>query len=136
MSSIKNKIPIIAILILISIVLIFTVRDLLYEKQLVNLFEFIINRQMLTRILLLYSILLVFIIILIYSYMTRRSGIMSLYGDLFESSTEGNLRYFKCPNCNGIFTIKNSRASKYKSLVTCPTCKITGRLTSKLKSGY
>jgi len=136
MSSIKSKIPLISIIILTLIVLFFTVRDLFYEKQLVQLYEYVIARQMLQRILLLYLILIIFIIILIYSQITKKSNIMSLYGEIFEESPEGNLRYYKCPNCNGIFTVKNSKANKYKSLVTCPTCKITGRLTSKLKSGY
>lgn len=136
MSYIRSKIPLIAIIILSLIILFFTARDLFYEKQLFQLYKYILARQMLQRILMLYLILIIFIIVLIYSYTTKKSSIMSLYGEIFEESPEGNLRYYKCPNCNEIFTIKKTKASKYHTLVSCPYCKITGRLTSNLKSGY
>jgi len=132
MTSLKRMVPLIAIIILACVLFIFTVRDLIYEKQLLELIDFILKRDMLQRILIMYIILTVFAIVLIYSYATKKSEIVSIYGKIFEKPLEQKMRHFKCPNCNAIFTIKKSKVKNNKeSIITCPSCKTIGYTTSK-----
>lgn len=134
MTSIKSKIPLVAMIILIFLVLFFTLWDIVYEKQLFQLFDFIIKRQMLQKIIILYSIFVIFAIILIYSQMAKKSVAFLRSGRLFEKSLNSKLRHFKCPNCNRIFTIKKTKVSNNRSFkVTCPSCRATGWVPSKLK---
>jgi hypothetical protein len=114
------------------VLFIFTVRDIIYEQQLLELIDFILQRDMLPRILLMYAILTIFAIVLIYSYATKKSEIVSLYGRIFEEPLGRKMRHFKCPNCNAIFTIKKSKFdNKKKSTITCPSCKTVGYSPTK-----
>ena len=132
MTSVKRMMPIIAIIILAIVLLIFTVRDLIYEKELIDLIDFILTRVMLQRILILYIILAIFVIVLIYTRATKKSEIVSLYGRIFEEPLERKTRHFKCPNCNVIFTIKKSKLNNNKkSTITCPSCKTVGYTPTK-----
>lgn len=132
MTSVKRIMPIIAIIILAFVLLIFTVRDLLYEKELLDLIDFILERVMLQRILILYVILVIFAIVLIYTRATKKSEIVSLYGRIFEEPLGKKTRNFKCPNCNVIFSIKKSKVDKNKKLtITCPSCKTVGYTPTK-----
>jgi len=132
MTSVKRTMPIIAIIILACILLIFTVRDLLYEKELLDLIDFILKKDMLQRILIMYIILIIFAIVLIYLHATKKSEIVSLYGSIFEEPLGRKMRHFKCPNCNVVFTIKKSKIDKNKkSTITCPSCKTVGYTPTK-----
>ena len=113
MTSVKRTMPLIAIIILACVLLIFTVRDIIYEQQLLELIDFILKRDMLPRILLMYAILIIFAIVLIYSYATKKSEIVSLYGRICEEPLGRKMRHFKCPKCKAIFTIKKSKFNNF-----------------------
>ncbi len=134
MTSIKSKIPFIAIIILICLVFFFTLWDIIYEEQLLQLLNFIFKRQMLQKLLILYSILTIFVIVLIFSQMAKKSETILHYRGKFEKSLKSNTRRFKCPNCNRIFTIKKSEGNYDSSLlITCPWCRTMGWVPSKPK---
>jgi hypothetical protein len=123
MTSAKNKIPLIAIILLVNVVIFFTLWDTIYKKQ------------MLQRILILYDILIIFTIVLIVSRMTKKSDVISRFRKKIEKSPENKLHYFKCPNCNGVFTIKGLKISYNISyVVTCPHCRTIGRMHPGSKS--
>lgn len=135
MTSIKSKMPLVALIILICLALFFTLWDIIYEKQLLQLLDFIFKRQMLQKILILYSILTIFAIVLIYSRTAKKSEAVSRSGRKFEKLLESKSRHLKCPNCNEIFTIKKSKGNDNRSFViTCPCCRTTGWIPSKAKS--
>ena len=135
MTSVKSKMPLVALILLTCVVLFFTLRDIIFEKQLLQLLDFIFKRQMLQRILILYSILIIFAIVLIFSRTTKKSEAVSRYGRKFGMPLERKLHYFRCPNCDGIFTIKESKFNENRSsIVTCPHCRAIGRMQSSPKS--
>jgi len=135
MPSLKSRIPLIAIIILTGVVLFFTLRDILYEKQLLQLLDFISEKQMLQRIIILYVILIIFVIVLTSSRITKKFETVLRSRRIFEVLLKDKLHHFKCPNCNEIFTIKKSKINEDKSFViTCPCCGSTGRIPSMPKS--
>ena len=135
MTSFKSKIPMVAMIILICLVFFFTLWDVVYEKQLIELFNFILKRQLLQKIVILYSILIIFAIVLIYSRMAKKSWAVLYRGRIFDESLEDKLRHFKCPNCNRIFTIKKTKGDENRSFkITCPSCRTIGLVPSKPKS--
>lgn len=122
MTSIKSKMPLVAIILLICVVIFFTVWNITYEKQ------------MLQRILILYDILIIFVIVLVVSRIVKSRAVFRS-GIKFGKSPGSKLHYFRCPNCNGIFTIKESKGSDNISFViTCPYCRTIGRMQPKAKS--
>jgi predicted RNA-binding Zn-ribbon protein involved in translation (DUF1610 family) len=123
MTSAKNKIPLVAIILLAIVVIFFTLWDIIYKKQLLQ------------KILILYDILIIFAIVLIVSRVTKKSDIISRFRKKIEKSPENKLHYFRCPNCNGVFTIKGSKARYNISYVaTCPHCRTIGRMHPWSKS--
>lgn len=123
MTSVKNKISLVAIILLAFVVIFFTLWDTIYKKQ------------MLQRILILYDILIIFAIVLIVSRMTKKSDVISRFRKKIEKSPENKLHYFRCPNCNGVFTIKGSKVRYNISYVTtCPHCRTIGRMHPGSKS--
>ena len=135
MMSIKNKVPLLATIILIVIVIFFTLFDVLYEKQFVQLLEFILERQMLQRILILYVILIIFTIIIIFSSTKKKYEAISRSERIFDKSIGDNFQPFKCPKCNEIFTIKKLKSNEDSSFVTtCPCCGAIGRIPPMPKS--
>ena len=129
MTSVKSKIPLVVLILLTCVVVFLTLWDIIYEKQLLQLLDFIFERQMLQRILALYGLLTIFAIVLTFSRMTKKSEAFSRSGRKFEKSLEGKLHHFKCPNCNGIFTIKKSKGSADRSFILpCPCCRTIGKI--------
>ena len=132
MTSVKSILPWIAIILLTCVVLFFTLRDIIYEKQLLQLLDYTFKRQMLQRIIILYGILAIFTIVLIFSRLTKKFEAVSRSGRKFERSLKSKLHHFKCPNCNGIFTIKKSKDTDNRSvIITCPRCMAIGRIPPK-----
>ena len=131
MTSVKSKIPLVVLILLTCVVVFLTLWDIIYEKQLLQLLDFIFERQMLQRMLALYGILTIFAIVLTFSRTTKKSEAYSWSGRKFEKSLESKLHHFKCPNCNGIFTIKKSKGSANRSfIIACPCCRTIGRIPS------
>ena len=119
MTSIRSKMPLVTIIILACMVIFFTVWNIIYEKQ------------MLQRILILYGILTIFVSIVIFSWTVDKTGAVSSFGRKFGVSLYSKLHYFRCPNCNGIFTIKESESNDDRSpVITCPHCRTIGRIQS------
>ena len=49
--------------------------------------------------------------------------------DLFERSLYGKLLHFRCPVCNGIFAVKESKKNGKKPLILrCPDCGTIGKI--------
>jgi len=135
MSSIKSKIPLIVLIILLIIVIFFTSIDIIYEKQIFDLLDFIIMRQFLLRTLTLYVILIIFVIVLLFSQRTKKSKEISYIEKIFKKMLGNKLQHFKCPNCNEFFTVKNLKGNEGRSFViTCPCCGEIGRIKLKPKS--
>jgi len=135
MSSIKRKTSLIVLIILIIIVVFFTLRDIVYEKQLIELLDFIIERQLLLRTLVLYGILIIFVVVLIFSQMTKKSEVVLYYEKIFKKLLGNKLQHFKCPKCNEFFTVKKLKGNNGKSFViTCPCCGEIGMIPPKPKS--
>jgi len=135
MISIKNKVPLIIIIILLLVLLIFTLWDIFYENQLLQLFDFILERQILLRTLILYGILIIITVIIIFSQMKKKFETISRSGRIFERSLGRNLHYFKCPKCNEIIAIKKLKSKDDRSFITaCPCCGTIGRIPSMPKS--
>ena len=131
MTSVKSKIPLVVLILLTCMVVFLTLWDIIYEKQLLQLLDFIFERQMLQRMLVLYGILTIFAIVLIFSRTTKKSEAVSRSGRKFEKLLESKLHHFKCPNCNGIFTIKKSKGSADRSFIlSCPCCRTIGKIPS------
>ena len=134
MTSIKNKIPLIVFIILTCVILFFTILDIMYEKQLLHLSNFISEEQILQRLLMLYGIFAVFTIVLIFSQMTKKHKAVLRSRMTFEKSLERKLHHFKCPKCNEILTVKKSKDSDNGSFITtCPCCGAIGKIPSKPK---
>jgi len=132
MNSVKSTIPWIAIIILTCIVLFFTLRDIVYDQQIIQLFNFIMKRQTLQRIIILYCILIIFGIFLIFSRFTKNFETIIHSKKRYEKLLKNKLNHFKCPNCNGIFTIKKTKNINNKSvMITCPSCRTIGRISTK-----
>lgn len=132
MISIKSKIPLVALILLACVVLFLTLWDIIYGKQLLQLLEFIFERQMLLRMLILYGILTIFAIVTIFSRMAKKSEAVSRSERKFEKSLESKLHHFKCPKCNEIFMIKKSKGNDDKPfIITCPCCGTVGKLPPK-----
>lgn len=135
MAMIKDKIPLIALIIIICVVLFFTLWDVLYGEQLAQLFDHILKRPMLQRILLLYIISIIFAIILIFSLTIKKYQIILRSRRTFKQTPESKLNHFKCPKCNEIFSIKKLKDDDDGSFTTtCPCCGIIGRIPSTSKS--
>lgn len=135
MTSIKNKIPLIALIILICVLLFFTLWDIAYGNQLFYLYNYIVERQMLQRILILYIISIIFTVILIFSLTIKKYKTILRSRRTFEKSLESKLLHFKCPKCNEIFSIQKFKDGEKKSFTTtCPCCGVIGRISYKSES--
>ncbi|RLF40014.1 MAG: hypothetical protein DRN12_06180, partial [Thermoplasmata archaeon] len=74
--------------------------------------------------LLLYSMLLVLTVFLFQIYSSKL-----VKRELFRISLHGKLYHFRCPICNGIFAVKESRKNGRKPLILrCPICGSIGRV--------
>ena len=135
MISIKNKKLLFVIIILILVVLFFTVWDIFYDEQLVQLFDFISERQMLQRMLILYAILAIFTILVIYLQTKKKYVTTSRSRRIFEKSAGNKSTHFICPKCNEIFMIKKLKSNEDSSFITtCPCCGAIGRIPPMPKS--
>jgi len=135
MPRIKGRIYLISLIILIIIVIFFTALDIIYEEQIIHLLNYIYNRPLLSRILVLYIILLVFIIVLFFSQMTKKSNAVSYYERLLKMLIGEKLQHFKCPKCKEYFTFKNLKINENRSfIITCPCCGEIGKIPQKQKS--
>ena len=135
MISIKSKIPLFAIFILICIVLFFTIWDIFYDEQFIQLFDYISERQMLLRLIILYCILTIFTIIVIATQTKKKYETISRSRKIFEKIIGNKLYQFKCPKCNEIFTIKKLKSNAESTFITtCPCCGTVGRIPPMPKS--
>ena len=135
MISIKNKIPLLAIIILIFIVIFFTIWDIFYDEQFIQLFDFLSERQLLLRVIILYCILAIFIIIVIYTQTKKKYATISKSRRLFDRLIGSKFYQFKCPKCKEIFTIKKLKSNAESSFITtCPCCGTIGRIPPMPKS--
>ena len=135
MTFIKRKITIIAIIILICVLLFFTLWDIIYEQQLIQLLDFIFEREILQRILILYIIFTIFLIVLILLQTSKKFEDVLQSRRIFEKLLQDKLYYFKCPKCNEVFTINKSRENDNKPfIITCPSCGMIGKIPSESKS--
>jgi transcription elongation factor Elf1 len=135
MKSVKDNINLIIIILLTSIVIFLTLWDVIYGGQLLKLFDFIIKRQHLQRLLMLYSILII-IILVIYSRTSIRTKAIPHYGKKYNEPFENKSYHFKCPNCNGAFTIKILNDNHNRSFtISCPNCGTIGRIPFKSMPG-
>jgi len=135
MLSIKNKITLFTIIILIIVVIFFTLWDIFYDEQFIQFFDFLSERQMLSRLILLYSILAIIIIIVIYSQTKKKYVTISRSRRLFERLIGNKFYQFKCPKCKEIFTIKKLKSNSESSFITtCPCCGAIGRVPPAPKS--
>ena len=135
MLSIKNKLTLFTIIFLIIVVIFFTLWDIFYDEQFIQLFDFISERQMLLRLILLYSILAIIIIIVIYSQTKKKYVTISRSRRLFERLIGNKFYQFKCPKCKEIFTIKKLKSNSESSFITtCPCCGTVGRVPPAPKS--
>ncbi len=117
------------------ILLFFTLWDIIYGKQLLQLFDFIFEREILQRILILYIIFITFLIVLIFLQTSKKFKDVLKSRRVFEKLIEDKLHYFKCPKCNEIFTIKKSKENENKPfIITCPCCGIVGRIPAESRS--
>ena len=91
----------------------------------------IISLQQRLRIWLYISIGLVVVSILLFLLMYRCSRKQMDPVLLFERTLHGGLYHFKCPRCDGMFAVKESRKNDLRSLkLTCPDCGAIGRISS------
>jgi DNA-directed RNA polymerase subunit RPC12/RpoP len=78
------------------------------------------------------SIVLVCISLLIFLYMYRSSRKEMDPVVLFKKTLQGGLYHYKCPICNGIFALKESRKNDGCNLtLNCPGCGTLGRISSQ-----
>lgn len=135
MTYVNRKVTIIVMIVLICILLFFTLWDIIYEKQLLQLLDFIFEREILQRILILYIIFIILLIFLIFLQKSKKFEAVLQSRRIFEKLLEDKLLYFKCPKCNEVFTIKKSRENENKPfIITCPSCGVIGRIPSESKS--
>ena len=78
---------------------------------------------------------MIFVIVLIFSQTIKKYETILRSRRKFEKLLESRLHYFRCPNCNEIFTIKKSQGNGIRSFITtCPYCGTIGRIPSMPKS--
>lgn len=138
MLSFKSKIPLFTIIILLLLVIFFTLWDIIYDEQFIQLFDFISDRQMLVRLIILYCILTIFIIIVVFSQTKKKYDSISRTRRIYEKIIGHKYYQFKCPKCKEIITIKKLKNNANSSLITsCPSCGTIGRIplpkTSEIK---
>jgi predicted RNA-binding Zn-ribbon protein involved in translation (DUF1610 family) len=127
--SIKSKVPLFAIIILLLVAIFFTLWDIFYDEQFIQFFDFISGRQMLLRLIILYCILAIFIIIVLFSTTKKKYDKISQSRRIYEKIIGQKYYQFKCPKCKEIITIKKLKNNANDSLITsCPSCGTIGRI--------
>jgi len=115
----QRKLLFIFIIILSIIVLFSSIYDIFYDKEWLQI------------ILAIYAVLLIFTILLLFLKQAPKTTETQGVVEEFEKTLEGKLHHFKCPNCEGIFAMKKSKANnKNPFSLTCPDCGTVGRITS------
>ena len=116
MTSVRSKLPFVAMILLACVVLILSLWDIIYERQWIQ------------GILALYGILAILTIVLLFLRTQKKSTDANAVKE-FEKTLEGKLYHFKCPNCNGIFAVKKSKRNNKKPFtLTCPDCGYIGKI--------
>jgi len=78
----------------------------------------------------LYVILLFFSIIITVLKSNKKAQNINAIEE-FEKRLKGSLYHFKCPNCKGVFAVKESTYNTKKSVkITCPDCGRAGIIPS------
>ena len=122
MTSVRSKLPFVAMILLACVVLILSLWDIIYERQWIQ------------GILALYGILAILTIVLLFLRTQKKSTDANAVKE-FEKTLEGKLYHFKCPNCNGIFAVKKSKRNNKKPFtLTCPDCGYIGKIPPTPKS--
>jgi predicted RNA-binding Zn-ribbon protein involved in translation (DUF1610 family) len=110
----KSLWPFIIIIILGLCVLIYSLYDIIYDKE------------WMIRTFAAYALIFVIIIVLIV-YRLQKKEVTIVSVEEFEKTLKGGLYHFKCPTCSGIFAIKKSKSNNEKFVkMTCPDCGAIG----------
>ena len=110
----KSSWPFIIIIILGLCVLIYSLYDIIYDKE------------WMIRTFATYALIFVIIIVLIV-YRLQKKEVTIVSVEEFEKTLKGGLYHFKCPTCSGIFAIKKSKSNNKKFVkMTCPDCGAIG----------
>ncbi len=106
----------------------------------IKLFNYILEREILKRILVLYGIIFIFAIVLIFSTTTKKpqpaikskpvekpKTVITSKIDIVERPL-GDKKRYKCPNCKKIFNVHKPKNKNVKSfIIYCPFCGLKGR---------
>ena len=116
---IQHKLLFAAVILSSIIVLFFSIFDILYDEQWLQI------------VLAVYAVLIIFTIVLLFFAPAKKTAVSKDIVEEFEKTLEGKLYHFKCPNCQGIFAIKkSSRNNKKPFTLTCPDCGTIGKIAS------
>lgn len=114
----KGSLPFIILIIIGLGVLIFSMIDILLNKELIIV------------TLASYAVLIFLIIILFILRLRRPVFIVVDPIEEFEKTLTGELHHFKCPTCSGIFAVKKSIGDNNKFVkINCPDCGAIGFLS-------
>ena len=114
MSFIRDAGPFILMIIIGLGVLIFSIYDIIYDKEWI------------VRTFAAYALIFVILIILII-YRLRKKEVNFVTVEEFEKRLKGRLYHFKCPICSGIFALKKTKSNNKKYVqMTCPDCGAIG----------
>ncbi len=76
----------------------------------------------------LFYFILIAILCLVYMFIKTKKSKNDIVA-LFEKTLKGRLYHFKCPQCEGIFALKESLYNNHQPMVlTCPDCGHPGRI--------
>ena len=118
MKWIKSSWPFIIIIIIGLCILIFSVYDIIYDK------DWMIRTFAAWGLLVIITIVVIFL-------RFKKEEVPEGTVEEFEKTLKGGLYHFKCPTCNGIFAIKKSKSNNKKPVkMTCPDCGAMGFIPS------
>ena len=101
-------------------VLVFTILDITFKK---NLMVYLIGA---------YCLIIFLLIVLFWLKSSKKELVTFDTVEEFEKTLSGGLFHFKCPTCNGIFAIKKSKENNKKPIkMTCPDCGSFGVIQSR-----
>ena len=93
-----------------------------------SLYDIIFNLGLILVSLPAYAVLILLVLLLIYLGLKRKKAPIDMdVVEEFEKTLEGGLYHFKCPTCEGFFTVKKSKGdNKQYVKMTCPDCGAIG----------
>jgi predicted RNA-binding Zn-ribbon protein involved in translation (DUF1610 family) len=116
MKWVKSSWPFIIITIIGLSILIFSIYDIIYDKD------------WMIRTFAAWGLLVVITIVVIFFRLKKEEAPAATLEE-FEKTLKGGLYHFKCPTCSGIFAIKKSKSDNKKFVkMTCPDCGTMGTI--------